>query len=207
MTVFLCVLGGYLAGSIPSAIIVSRLMGLPDPRSYGSGNIGATNVLRSGSRAAALATLAGDVAKGWLAVLVARLLGLPLEWIALVGFCAFLGHLFPVWLRFNGGKGVATAAAVLIAFDWRVGLAAIIVWLATALLTRYSSLAGITAALFAPVAAWYVGGVGPVLWAVAAMGVLIVIRHHANIRKLLRGEEGRIGEKKAPPPAPDGAVQ
>jgi glycerol-3-phosphate acyltransferase PlsY len=197
MTAFLCALGGYLAGSIPFAILVSRVLGLPDPRSYGSGNIGATNVLRSGNRLAAALTLAGDALKGWAAVLVARMLGLPMELVALVGFAAFVGHLFPVWLRFKGGKGVATAAGVLIAFDWRLGLAALVVWLTMAVLSRYSSLASITAALFAPAAAWYLlGGSGPVFWAVCAMSVLLIARHHANIRKLLRGEESRIGEKR-----------
>src|SRR5512142_901495 len=132
MTAFLCALGGYLAGSIPFAVLVSRAMGLPDPRSYGSGNIGATNVLRSGSRRAALLTLAGDAAKGWVAVLVAAALGLAAELLALVGFAAFLGHVFPVWLRFRGGKGVATAAGVLIAFDWRLGVGALGVWVVVA---------------------------------------------------------------------------
>ena len=196
MTALLCALGGYLAGSIPFAILVSRLLRLPDPRSYGSGNIGATNVLRSGNRIAALLTLLGDAAKGWVAVLAARIAGLPEEMVALVGFAAFLGHVFPIWLKFRGGKGVATAAGVLIAFDWRIGLAVIVVWLTMAVVSRYSSLAALTAALFAPVAAWYLEGGGPIFWAVAAMSVLLAIRHHGNIRKLLRGEESRIGEKK-----------
>ena len=198
MTAFLCVLGGYLAGSVPFAVVVSRLMGLPDPRSYGSGNIGATNVLRSGSRAAALLTLVGDAAKGWAAVLVALALQLPVELVALVGFSAFLGHLFPVWLRFRGGKGVATAAGVLMAFDWRLALAVIVAWLVVVVATRYSSLAAIVAALFAPLAAWHILGAGPMLGAVSAMSVLLVIRHHANISKLLKGEESRIGDKKKP---------
>jgi acyl phosphate:glycerol-3-phosphate acyltransferase len=197
MTALLCALGGYLAGSIPFAVIVSRALGLPDPRTYGSGNVGATNVLRSGSRIAALFTLMGDAAKGWVAVLAARLLDLPAEMIALTGFAAFLGHLFPVWLRFRGGKGVATAAGVLIAFDWRIGLAAVIAWLTIAVVSRYSSLASVTAALFAPVATWYLLGPGPVLWAVVAMSVLLIARHHTNIAKLLRGQETRIGQKKA----------
>lgn len=197
MTAFLCALGGYLAGSIPFAILVSRVLRLPDPRSYGSGNIGATNVLRSGNRIAAALTLTGDTIKGWAAVLAARMLDLPIEMVAVVGFAAFLGHLFPVWLRFRGGKGVATAAGVLIAFDWRLGLAVLVVWITMAVVSRYSSLAAITAALFAPAAAWYLAGsAGPILWAVSAMSVLLIARHHANIGKLMRGEEGRIGEKK-----------
>jgi acyl phosphate:glycerol-3-phosphate acyltransferase len=193
MTAFLCALGGYLAGSIPFAILVSRAMGMSDPRTYGSGNIGATNVLRSGNRAAALLTLLGDAMKGWAAVLAARLLGLGAELVALVGLAAFLGHLFPVWLGFRGGKGVATAAGVLIAFDWRVGLAAVAVWLAVVAATRYSSLGALAAALAAPVAAWYLLGMGPLFGTVVAMSILLVARHHTNIAKLARGEESRIG--------------
>ena len=196
MTALLCALGGYLAGSIPFAVVVSRALALPDPRTYGSGNIGATNVLRSGNRMAALFTMLGDIAKGWVAVLAARLLELPAELVALTGFAAFLGHLFPVWLRFRGGKGVATAAGVLIAFDWRIGLAVVVAWLAVAVVTRYSSLAAVLAALLAPLVTWYVGGPGPILWAVIAMGVLLVVRHRTNIAKLSRGEEARIGQKK-----------
>lgn len=196
MTAILSSLGGYLAGSIPFALIASRLLGLPDPRTYGSGNIGATNVLRSGSRLAALITLAGDAGKGWAAVLAARALGLAPEILALVGVAAFLGHLFPVWLRFRGGKGVATAAGVLIAFDWRLGLAVFAAWAVVVAVTRYSSLAAIVAAVFAPMAAWYLLGAGPFLAATCAMGVLLIARHHGNIRKLARGEESRVGERK-----------
>jgi glycerol-3-phosphate acyltransferase PlsY len=196
MTLFLGALGGYLAGSIPFAVLVSRLMALPDPRTYGSGNIGATNVLRSGNRAAALLTLGGDAAKGWLAVLVARSLGASAEMVAIVGLAAFLGHVFPLWLRFRGGKGVATAAGVLIAFDWRLGCAVLAVWLTIAVASRYSSLAALVAALFAPAAAWYFLGVGAVLYAVAAMSVILIARHRTNIVKLARGEESRIGRKK-----------
>jgi acyl phosphate:glycerol-3-phosphate acyltransferase len=198
MTALACALGGYLAGSIPFALLVSRIMSLPDPRTYGSRNIGATNVLRSGNRVAALATLIGDLAKGWVAVMVARQLQLAPEMVALVGFAAFLGHVFPVWLRFKGGKGVATAGAVLIAFDWRVGVAVVVVWLTMAVVSRYSSLAALTAALFAPAAAWYVLGSGPYFIAAIAMSALVIARHHQNIRKLARGEEGRIGEKRKP---------
>jgi glycerol-3-phosphate acyltransferase PlsY len=193
MTALLYGLGGYLAGSIPFAIIVSRIVALPDPRTYGSKNIGATNVLRSGHRFAALATLVGDAGKGWLAVLVARVLGATDELLAIVAFCAFLGHVFPVWLRFRGGKGVATAAGVLIALDWRVGTAVIVVWLAVAAISRYSSLGAIVAAVFAPVATWFFLGTGPVLAAVVGMSVILVVRHKANILKLARGEERRIG--------------
>jgi glycerol-3-phosphate acyltransferase PlsY len=196
MTALACALGGYLAGSIPFAVLVSRIMQLPDPRTYGSGNIGATNVLRSGNHVAAVLTLVGDSMKGGVAVLVAQRLGVPVEMLALVGVAAFLGHVFPVWLRFKGGKGVATAGGVLIAFDWRLGVATLGVWLAVAIITRYSSLAAIVAAVAAPFLAWWLLGSGPILWAVVAMGVVLVARHRANIGKLVRGEESRIGDKK-----------
>lgn len=196
MTGFLYALGGYLAGSIPFAVLVSRILALPDPRTYGSKNIGATNVLRSGHRIAALLTLVGDAGKGWATVLVARSLGATDELLAIVAFAAFLGHVFPVWLRFRGGKGVATAAGVLIALDWRVGLCVLVVWLTVAAVSRYSSLAAITAALAAPVAAWFFLGAGPLLAAICAMSVVLIARHRANIAKLARGEESRIGEKK-----------
>jgi glycerol-3-phosphate acyltransferase PlsY len=198
MTLLLGALGGYLAGSVPFAVLVSRLMALPDPRTYGSGNIGATNVLRSGSRAAALATLVGDAGKGWAAVLVARLLDAPVETIAMVGFAAFVGHVFPVWLGFRGGKGVATAAGVLMAFDWRLGFAVLIAWLTMAVVSRYSSLAALVAALFAPAAAWHLMGTGPVFYAVSAMSIILIARHRVNIVRLARGEETRIGQKRAP---------
>jgi acyl phosphate:glycerol-3-phosphate acyltransferase len=197
MTTLVCIVGGYLAGSIPFAILVSRLMGLPDPRTYGSRNIGATNVLRSGSRVAALLTVVGDSGKGWAAVVVAQWLGVDGEQAALVGLGAFIGHVYPVWLRFNGGKGVATAAGVLLALDWRVGVVVIVAWLAIAVVSRYSSLAALVGAVVAPGAAWYFMGPGPGFAAIAAMSVVLVLRHRVNIGKLLRGEESRIGEKKA----------
>jgi len=202
MTTLICGLGGYLAGSIPFAVLVSRLMRLPDPRTYGSGNIGATNVLRSGNRIAALLTLLGDAMKGWAVVLVARAMDVPAELVALAGFAAFLGHVFPIWLRFKGGKGVATAAGVLIAFDWRLGAATLVVWLAVVAATRYSSLAALVAAVAAPFATWYFLGAGPYLYAVVGMSVLLVLRHRANIGKLLRGEESRVGDKRRPAEAP-----
>ena len=196
MTALLYGLGGYLAGSIPFAVLVSRLMRLPDPRTYGSGNIGATNVLRSGNRLAALLTLVGDALKGWAVVLVARLAGAPEELVALAAFCAFLGHLFPAWLRFKGGKGVATAAGELIALDWRLGAAVLAAWLVVVAATRYSSLAALVAAVVAPFVAWALLGAGPVLYAVVAMSVLLVLRHRPNIQKLIRGEESRMGDKR-----------
>lgn len=196
MTAALATVLAYLAGSVPFAVVVSRAMGLPDPRSYGSGNPGTTNVLRSGSKLAALLTLAGDALKGWAAVAVAQHLGLGAVVIALVALAAFLGHVFSVWLRFNGGKGVATAAGVLFALDWRIGLSVLAVWLGVVVATRYSSLGALVASCAAPVAVWHFAGAGPVLWASLAMSAVLVWRHAANIGKLLRGEESRIGEKK-----------
>ncbi len=192
------IVAAYLVGSIPFAVLVSRAMGLPDPRSFGSGNPGATNVLRSGSKLAAVLTLGGDALKGWVAVWVAWAAGLPAETIAAVGLAAFLGHVFSLWLRFKGGKGVATAAGVLFALDWRVGVGVLAVWVTVALVTRYSSLAAVTAALVAPAVIWAIQGATPMLAAGAAMGAVLVWRHQANLAKLLRGEESRIGQKARP---------
>ncbi len=197
MTALVAAVLAYLVGSIPFAVIVSRAMGLPDPRSFGSGNPGATNVLRSGSKAAAAITLAGDAAKGWVPVWAAVRLELAVEVVAVVALAAFLGHVFSVWLRFKGGKGVATAAGVMLALDWRVGLGALLVWLTIVVVSRYSSLGSIVASLFAPAAVYWTGGAGPIFYAMAAMCAVLVWRHEANIRKLVRGEESRIGGKKA----------
>lgn len=196
MTAVLAAIVAYLVGSIPFAVVVSRAMGLPDPRSYGSGNPGTTNVLRSGSKVAALLTLAGDAAKGWFAVWGAMKLGLDGPVIAIVAFAAFIGHVFPVWLKFQGGKGVATAAGVLFAIDWRVGLATLGAWLAVVVATRYSSLGALVASVLAPVAVYLSLGAGPVWVASLAMSAVLLWRHEGNIRKLLRGEESRIGQKK-----------
>lgn len=196
MTFLLCALGAYLLGSIPFAVVVSRAMGLEDPREYGSGNPGATNVLRSGNKLAALLTLLGDGAKGWLAVWLARRLELGEDAVALAAIAVFLGHLFPVWLRFKGGKGVATAAGVLLALDWRLCVATLATWLAVVLVTRYSSVGALVAAVVAPIAAWHFLGIGPAFVATLAMSALLIWRHEANIRKLARGEERRIGAPK-----------
>jgi len=201
------VLASYLVGSLSFAVIVSRLMGLSDPREYGSKNPGATNVLRSGSKKAAIATLLLDGAKGWLPVwLVAHwgaAWGLGDGSVAAVGMAAFLGHLFPVFFRFQGGKGVATAAGVLLGFEPLLGLATLGSWLFVALVLRYSSLAAVVAALFAPgfyVLAsgeswsWY--GSPSVALAVAVMSLLLLWRHRGNISRLIAGQEGKIGSKK-----------
>lgn len=199
MTAVLAAIVAYLVGSIPFAVVVSRAMGLPDPRSYGSGNPGTTNVLRSGSKVAALLTLVGDAAKGWVAVWGAMKLGLAVEVVAIVALAAFLGHVFSFWLKFQGGKGVATAAGVLFAVDWRVGLATLGTWILVVAATRYSSLGALVAAAAAPVTVYAFLGPGPLFLASLAMSAVLVWRHQANIGKLLRGEESRIGERKKAP--------
>jgi glycerol-3-phosphate acyltransferase PlsY len=196
MQALLFAAGAYLIGSTPFAVIVSRVMGLEDPRSYGSGNPGATNVLRSGNKIAAALTLLGDGAKGWFAVWLAERLQAPADVVAVAAIAVFLGHVFSVWLRFKGGKGVATAAGVLFAIDWRVGLAVLVVWLAVVVVSRYSSLGGIVAAVFAPAAVYYVSGFSSIFLATVAMGAILLWRHESNIRKLLNGEERRIGDAK-----------
>ncbi|MFN9279023.1 MAG: glycerol-3-phosphate 1-O-acyltransferase PlsY [Betaproteobacteria bacterium] len=189
----------YLVGSLSFAVIVSRLMGLADPRSYGSGNPGATNVLRSGNKAAALLTLAFDALKGYLPVMAALLwqerLGLGPFVIAMVGLAAFLGHLWPVFFRFQGGKGVATAAGVLLALNPVLGAATLASWLLIAVFFRYSSLASLVAAAFAPFFQLLIWGVKPVLLCIVPMSLLLVWRHGPNIRKLLAGTESKIGHK------------
>ena len=195
----------YLLGSLSFAVIVCRAMGLDDPRTYGSGNPGATNVLRSGNRRAALATLALDALKGYVAVVLAIVaqpaFGYGAGTVALAGLAAFVGHLWPVFFRFAGGKGVATAAGVLLGLNPLLGAAALITWLAVAVLTRYSSLAALVTAVAAPVYQALYFGNGPTTAAVAAMGALLIWRHAGNIRKLRAGTESRIGQKAAAPAA------
>ena len=191
----------YCLGSISFAIVVSWLMGLPDPRSYGSKNPGATNVLRTGRTAAAVLTLVGDAGKGALAVWLASFFT---DALAAVGLAAFLGHLFPVYHRFQGGKGVSTAGGVLFALDWRIGLGTVITWAVIAMFLRYSSLASLVAALFAPFAtALLLGWQSAVI--VGVMTLLLFWRHRGNIARLLAGTESRLGEKKATPSGPSAA--
>ncbi|MDM7950103.1 glycerol-3-phosphate 1-O-acyltransferase PlsY [Hydrogenophaga sp.] len=199
-------LAAYLIGSLSFAVLVSRVMGLNDPRTYGSKNPGATNVLRSGSKPAAIITLLLDAFKGWLPVVAVKwwgeAWGLGDGTVALVGLAAFLGHLYPVFFRFQGGKGVATAAGVIVGFEPWLGLAALATWVIIAFFFRYSSLASIVTALFAP--AFYLFG-HRVAWdapsamvvSLAAMGVLLVWRHADNINRLLAGKESRLGAKKS----------
>jgi glycerol-3-phosphate acyltransferase PlsY len=196
----LAVLGAYLIGSVSFAIVLSRLAGMPDPRSYGSGSPGATNVLRTGSKLVAALTLAGDAGKGWLAVWLASLVA-PAA-VPYAGVAVFLGHLFPAFHGFKGGKGVATAAGVLLAFNAWLGLATAASWLAIFAFFRISSAAALVAALFAPFYAFWLFGLHPLFPAVAAIAVLVLWRHKDNIRRLARGEEGRVGAKPTPPPDP-----
>ncbi len=195
----------YLLGSLSFAVIVSRAMRLDDPRSYGSGNPGATNVLRSGNKIAAILTLLLDALKGVVAVLVARFLADRLAdgdaIAALAGLAAFLGHLYPVFFRFQGGKGVATAAGVLLALNPWVGLASLATWLAIAIATRYSSLAALMTALLAPVYLYLLHGDSRSVIAVAVMSVLLIWRHRVNIGKLLNGTESKLGSKAKTPVA------
>jgi glycerol-3-phosphate acyltransferase PlsY len=191
----------YLIGSISFAVVVSRAMGLADPRSYGSGNPGATNVLRTGNKAAAVLTLLGDAAKGAVAVLlaqsVAQRFGFSDFTLATVGLAAFVGHLFPVFHGFRGGKGVATAAGVLLALSPWLGLATLATWITIAVFFRYSSLASLVSAVFAPAFYLLLAGGDRVLLPLFAMSALLVWRHARNIGNLLAGRETRIGQKKA----------
>lgn len=201
----LATLAAYLIGSLSFAVLVSRTMGLADPRTYGSKNPGATNVLRSGSKAAAIVTLLLDALKGWVPVVAVKwwgeAWGLGDGTVALVGLAAFLGHLYPVFFRFQGGKGVATAAGVIFGFQPWLALAALATWVIIAFFFRYSSLASIVTAVFAPAyfllgqrVAWDAPGVQ--VLALAAMGVLLVWRHQENINRLIAGKESKLGAKK-----------
>ena len=197
VTPLLVALAAYLIGSLSFAVIVSHWMGLNDPRTYGSGNPGATNVLRSGNKLAAVLTLVLDALKGYLPVLIVARFGSAYGWeegtMALVGLAALLGHLWPVFFRFQGGKGVATAAGVLLALNPWLGLATMATWLIIAAFLRYSSLASIVSAVFAPFYQLLLWGAGPTAFAVIVMGLLLVWRHVGNIQKLLKGTESKLG--------------
>jgi acyl phosphate:glycerol-3-phosphate acyltransferase len=199
----LALLASYLSGSLSFAVIVSRVMGLSDPRGYGSKNPGATNVLRSGNRAAAVLTLIFDALKGFVPVLLVLIYGphhgLGETTAAFVGLAAFIGHLWPVFFRFHGGKGVATAGGVLMAINPWLGAAVVLSWVIMAVFFRYSSLASLVAAAFAPFYQALIWGVDPVLLPIALMSLLLVWRHEGNIRKLLAGTENKLGRAAAAP--------
>ncbi|MFT4243213.1 MAG: glycerol-3-phosphate 1-O-acyltransferase PlsY [Acidovorax sp.] len=205
----LATVAAYLLGSLSFAVIVTRAMGMADPRTYGSKNPGATNVLRSGNKAAAVITLLLDAVKGWLPVVLVQWFGKPYGLgdgtVALVGLAAFVGHLWPVFFRFEGGKGVATAAGVLMGISPWLGLATLLTWVIVAAFFRYSSLASLAAAAFAPVYYLLVDGVvwnaeTPIAVAIVVMAMLLAWRHKDNIKRLIEGKESRLGSKK--PPAP-----
>ncbi|HEX5357838.1 MAG TPA: glycerol-3-phosphate 1-O-acyltransferase PlsY [Aquabacterium sp.] len=192
----------YLIGSLSFAVIVSRLFGLADPRSYGSGNPGATNVLRSGNKAAAILTLLFDALKGYIPVVIAQSMGMDNLTVTVVGLGAFIGHLWPVFFKFEGGKGVATAAGVLLGFAPAMGGLVLLVWLGMAVVFRYSSLAALTASLAAPIIQVQGWGFSAMTVGVIVMSVLLIWRHEANIRKLLAGQESKLGQKATPPSGP-----
>jgi glycerol-3-phosphate acyltransferase PlsY len=199
LTSLAMIAAGYLVGSLSFAVIVSRAMGLADPRSYGSGNPGATNVLRSGSKAAAIVTLMLDALKGYVPVVAALLLAERFGWgngtVAATGLAAFLGHLWPLFFKFHGGKGVATAAGVLLAFNPFLGLATLVTWGVIAAFFRYSSLASLVAAAFAPFYQLLIWEPDAFALAITVMSLLLVWRHEGNIRKLIAGKESKLGQK------------
>lgn len=190
------IVAAYLIGCIPFAVVVSKACGLADPRSFGSGNPGATNVLRTGNKLAAFLTLFGDAAKGAIAIGVAALLGLPADLLGWIGLVAFFGHVYPVTLGFKGGKGVSTSAGVLLALYWPLGVATLATWLFMAFTLRYSSLSAITAALLTPVYAVFMGLSTSVVVPITLMVVILLIKHAGNLRRLLAGQETKIGSKK-----------
>jgi glycerol-3-phosphate acyltransferase PlsY len=205
----------YLIGSISFAVVVSKCMRLPDPYSYGSGNPGATNVLRTGNKRAAVFTLLGDALKGWLAVTVARvvlgdalLMQSTAAWILCgVVIAVFLGHLYPLFHGFKGGKGVATACGILFGINLFLGLATLATWLIVAFFLRYSSLAALAAAVFGPIYFVFLFGFQPMAFALSVVCALLIWRHRSNIRNLINGTETRIGKKKMPPPNPAEKVE
>lgn len=194
---------GYLFGSISSAILICRLLGLPDPRSEGSRNPGTTNVLRIGGKKAAILTLAGDMLKGVVPVLIAHAVGAEPLVLALVGLAALLGHLYPVFFGFEGGKGVATGLGVILAWSFPAGLITVLTWIVMAAVFRYSSLAALTAFLLAPLYVGAITGSNALTLTMCAITVLTYWRHRQNIRNLIKGEESKIGQKKPSPASTD----
>jgi glycerol-3-phosphate acyltransferase PlsY len=196
MLILSAVVAAYLLGSVPFAMIAAKLFGLADPRTFGSGNPGATNVLRTGNKKAALFTLIGDALKGWVAVFVAQQAGLSPLAIGLVALAVFFGHLFPVFLGFKGGKGVATAAGVLLALDPLLGLAVLATWLLVAYVSRYSSLAALLAAVSAPLYMVLLHGADGHFAVIMAIALALIAKHWPNLQRLMAGQESKIGSKK-----------
>ena len=196
MLTILTIVAAYLLGSVSTAVMVSRTLDLPDPREHGSGNPGATNVLRLGGRKAAAITLVGDYLKGLVPVLGANLLGLSPLSCALAGLAALLGHVFPVFFRFQGGKGVATALGVLIGLSWLAGVIAMLTWLTVARFTRLSSLAALVAAVLTPVYAWVAQARGSEILVLIVVSSVVIWRHRENVKRLRSGEEAKIGGAK-----------
>lgn len=188
---------GYLLGSVSTAIITCKIMGLSDPRTVGSNNPGATNVLREGGKKAAVITLLGDMLKGLVPVLIAVISGMQNEVIAAAGVAAFLGHLFPLYYGFKGGKGVATILGVLLGIHWMLGLGTIGIWLFTAVTFRYSSLSALVAAIGSPVLTWFITQSPVITGSVCFMAALLIWKHKSNIQNLLSGKEDKIGAKKS----------
>lgn len=194
--VFLLPVLAYLIGSISSAVLIARMLGMPDPRTVGSGNPGATNILRQGKKAAAIGTLLGDIVKGCVPVVIARLITEDPIIVALVAAAAFLGHLYPLFFQFKGGKGVATALGVFLALNPWMSLALVLTWLATAVTFRYSSLAAVLTAAISPLYAWYFLPGAPLLILTVFIALMLVWRHLGNIKRLLGGQEDKIRLRK-----------
>jgi glycerol-3-phosphate acyltransferase PlsY len=185
----------YLAGSISSSILIARCLQLPDPRSLGSGNPGATNMLRTGSKKAAAFTLLGDLLKGLIPLLIARSLGFDLLVLCLMGLAAIIGHMYPIYYKFRGGKGVATSLGVLLGVNWILAIVWIAVWMSSAKLTGYSSLAALVATASLPIVAYFMHLPMIVIYLTSAIAILVIWRHQSNIRNLLTGKESKIGKK------------
>tara|TARA_R110002096_G_scaffold231516_1_gene421250 strand:- start:596 stop:1198 length:603 start_codon:yes stop_codon:yes gene_type:complete len=186
----------YLAGSISSSIIIARILQLPDPRNLGSGNPGATNMLRTGNKKAAALTLTGDLLKGLIPLLIARGLGFDLLVLCLMGMAATIGHMYPVYYQFRGGKGVATTIGVLLGIHWLLAIIWVAIWISTAKLTSYSSLAALVATTLIPVIAYFMQQPAMVLYLTGGIAILVIWRHQTNIKNLLAGKESKIGKKK-----------
>ncbi|MDW3096028.1 MAG: glycerol-3-phosphate 1-O-acyltransferase PlsY [Gammaproteobacteria bacterium] len=190
-----CIILAYLAGSISSSILIARALHLPDPRSLGSGNPGATNMLRTGSKKAAALTLIGDLLKGLIPLLIARYFGVELFVLCLMGMAATIGHMFPIYYRFCGGKGVATTLGVLLGINWMLALVWVVTWVSTAKLSGYSSVAALVATALLPIAAYFINLPAAVIYLTGCIAILVIWRHQSNIKNLLSGKETKINAK------------